>query len=88
MRPPMSSRSRSQGLEVQKRSTFFFSLSQPPLVISRDLSKKRGIERPPLVSCLMRMTPRLGAPHVKTMSTLQLVVSTLPPSHIRLNTGG
>ena len=73
----MSSRSRSQGLEVQKRPTFFSLPRQPPLVISRDLGKHRGIERPP-ISRPIRVTPRLGAPHVKGMPTSQPVVSTLP----------
>ena len=77
MRPPMSSRSRSQGLEVQKHPTFFSLPRQPPLVISRDPGKHRGIERPPIFRP-MRMAPRLGTPHVKSMPTLQPVVSTLP----------
>ena len=77
MRPPTSSRLRSQGLEAQKRPTFFSVPRQPPLVISRDPCKHRGIEQPP-ISRLMRMAPPLGAPHAKCMSTPQSVVSTLP----------
>ena len=77
MRPPMSSRSRSQGFEVQKRPTFFSLPRQPPLVISRDLGKRRGMERPP-ISRPMQVAPRLGAPHVKSIPIPQPVVSTLP----------
>ena len=76
IRPPMCSRSRSQGIEVQTRPTFFSLPRQPPLVISRDPVKHRGMERPPM-SRLMRMAPRLGTPHVN-MPTPQPVVSTLP----------
>lgn len=77
MRPPLSSRSRSQGLELQKRPTFFCLPRQLPLVISRDPGRHRGIERP-TISRPMRAAPRLGAPHVKSMPTFQPDVSTLP----------
>ena len=73
----MSSGSRSQGLEMQKRPTFFSLPRQPPLVISRDPGKRRGIERPP-ISRPMRVAPRLGVPHVRSMPTPQPVVSTFP----------
>ena len=72
MRPPMSSR--SQGLEIQKRPTFFSLPRQPPLVISRDPCKHRGLP----ISRPMRVTPCLAAPHVKSMSIPKPVVSTLP----------
>jgi hypothetical protein len=72
----MSSRSRSQGPEVQKRPIFFSLPRQPPSVISRDPVKHRGIERLP-ISRPMRMAPRLGAPQVRSMPTSQPVVSTL-----------
>ena len=77
MRPPLSSRSRSQGLELQKRPTFFSLPRQPPLVVSRDPGKHRGIEQP-TISHPMRVAPYLGALHSKSMPTPQPVVSTLP----------
>jgi hypothetical protein len=77
MRPPLSSRSRSQGLELQKRPTFFSLPRQPPLMISRDPGKHRGKERP-TISRPMRVASHLGAPHVKNMPTPQPVVSAFP----------
>jgi hypothetical protein len=77
MRPPMSSRSRTQGLELQKRPTFFSLPRQPPSVISRDLGNRRGIERLP-ISRPMRVASHLGAPLVKSISISQPVVSTFP----------
>ena len=76
MRPPMSSRSRSH-LEVQKRPTFFSLPRHPPLVISRDPGKHRCMEQSP-ISRPMRMAPRLGVPHVKSMPIPQPVASTFP----------
>ena len=77
MRPPLSSRSRSQGLELQRRPTFFSLPRQPPLVISRHPSKPRGIERP-TISRPVQVAPRLGAPRDKSMPIPQPVLSVLP----------
>lgn len=77
MRPPLSSRSRSQGLELEKRPTFFSLPRQPPLMISRDSGKHRRIERP-TISRPMQIAPCLGAPHVESFPTSQPVVSAFP----------
>jgi hypothetical protein len=77
MRPPLSSRSRSQGLELRKRPTFFSLPRQPPLMISRGPGKHRGIDRP-TISRPMQMAPRLGAPYLESMPTPQPAVSALP----------
>ena len=77
MRPPLSSRSRSQGLELQKRPIFFSLPRQPPLIINRDSGKHRCVERP-TISRPMQIAPRLGAPHVESFPTPQPVVSAFP----------
>ena len=45
---------------------------------SRDPGKHKGRIERPTISRLMQFAPRLGAPHVKSMPTLQPIVSALP----------
>lgn len=74
----ISSRRRSQSLDVQKRPAFFSLPRQPPLLTGRrSPAKYKEIERPPF-DIPPPIRERLGAPHTKGIPTPQPVLSVLP----------